>query len=125
VLLIGDAAGMVSPMTGGGIRLAFHFGRRAAQTVADHLLHLGPPPEVALAPELPQFGLKLLLRRGLELAPPNWLLDLGLGTPLAHMIAQRVYFHRRGGGSMSFAEFETRLRAGGQIGLLGEGRQGK
>ncbi len=35
VLLVGDAAGMVSPATGGGIRLAFQFGRRAAQAIAD------------------------------------------------------------------------------------------
>ena len=48
VLLVGDAAGMVSPATGGGIRLAFQFGRRAAQTIADHLLHLGPAPETVL-----------------------------------------------------------------------------
>jgi flavin-dependent dehydrogenase len=40
-LSVGDAAGMVSPATGGGIRLAFQFGRRAAQAIADHLLHLG------------------------------------------------------------------------------------
>src|SRR5260221_14052291 len=45
VLLVGDAAGLVSPATGGGIRLAFQFGRRAAQAIADHLLHLGPAPE--------------------------------------------------------------------------------
>ena len=32
VLLIGDAAGMVSPVTGGGIHTALHFGRRAALT---------------------------------------------------------------------------------------------
>ena len=37
VLLIGDAAGWVSPMTGGGIRLAFRYARRAASLIADHL----------------------------------------------------------------------------------------
>ncbi len=51
VLLIGDAAGWVSPMTGGGIRLAFKFGRRAASLVADHLLNGGAAPEIALARE--------------------------------------------------------------------------
>ncbi len=57
VTLIGDAAGMVSPATGGGIGFAFRYGRRAAQLVADHLLHLGPAPDVALAKELPRFAL--------------------------------------------------------------------
>ena len=50
VLLIGDAAGWVSPMTGGGIRLAFHYGRRAASLVADHLQNQGScPGDPALA----------------------------------------------------------------------------
>jgi flavin-dependent dehydrogenase len=48
VLLVGDAAGWVSPMTGGGVRLAFRYGRRAASLVADHLLNGGAAPEVAL-----------------------------------------------------------------------------
>ncbi len=33
-MLVGDAAGMVSPATGGGIRFAFRYGRRAAQLIA-------------------------------------------------------------------------------------------
>lgn len=111
VMLIGDAAGMVSPLTGGGIRLAFHFGRRAAQAVADHLLHLGPPPEVALASELPGFALKGLMRRALDLAPPNWLINLGLGATTFRPLAQRLYFHRRRAGKTTFAEFERQLAA--------------
>jgi flavin-dependent dehydrogenase len=39
VMLVGDAAGMVSPATGGGIRLAFQFGRRAGQAIADYIAH--------------------------------------------------------------------------------------
>ena len=58
VLLIGDAAGHVSPLTGGGIRLAFRYGRRAGQLIADHLLRHGPPPEKILATELPSFTKK-------------------------------------------------------------------
>ncbi len=111
VLLVGDAAGMVSPATGGGIRLAFQFGRRAAQTVADHLLHLGPAPETVLARELPRFGLKRLLRAGLDLTPPNALVDAALATPLMRRLATRIYFHHRGPRGISFAEFEMRLAA--------------
>src|SRR5262249_19762892 len=81
VLLIGDAAGMISPATGGGIRLAFQFGRRAAQAIADHLLHLGPAPETFLARELPSFGLKRLLRKALDLGPPNLIFDAAIATP--------------------------------------------
>jgi flavin-dependent dehydrogenase len=109
VLLIGDAAGWVSPLTGGGIRLAFHFGRRAAALVADHLLNAGPAPERALSRELPSFPLKRLARRFLDLAPPNALLDLALATPPVRALAERFYFHRRGGRGMDPAAYRRWL----------------
>ena len=37
VLLIGDAAGMVSPLTAGGIHRSYRFGRLAADAIADYL----------------------------------------------------------------------------------------
>jgi flavin-dependent dehydrogenase len=111
VLLVGDAAGMVSPATGGGIRLAFQFGRRAAQAIADHLLHLGPAPATVLARELPRFWLKRLMRAGLDLAPPNMLLDAVIATRPMRWLAAHIYFHRRGATGISFAEFEARIAA--------------
>jgi geranylgeranyl reductase family protein len=95
VLLIGDAAGWMSPVTGGGIRLALEYGRRAAALIADHLQSGGPVPESRLARELPRFPIKRLLRRGLDLAPPNFLLDLALATTPARRIAEHLYFHSR------------------------------
>ena len=95
VLLIGDAAGWVSPMTGGGIRLAFKYGRRAASLIADHLGNGGPEPARALAREVPRFRAKRALRAALDLAPPNVLLDLALATAPMRRIAERLYFHRR------------------------------
>jgi digeranylgeranylglycerophospholipid reductase len=111
VLLVGDAAGMVSPATGGGIRLAFRFARRAAHAIADHLLHLGPPPETVLARELPRFGLKRLMRAGLDLAPPNVLFNTAIATPPMRWLATHIYFHSRGVKGLSFAEFEARIAA--------------
>jgi digeranylgeranylglycerophospholipid reductase len=111
VMLVGDAAGMVSPATGGGIKLAFQFGRRSAQAIADHLLHLGPKPEVALAPELPNFAVKRMMRFALDRTPANRLLSAALGTAPMRWLAQQVYFHRRGTNGQSFEEFEARLRA--------------
>lgn len=116
VLLVGDAAGMVSPATGGGIRLAFPFGRRAAQAIADHLLHLGPAPETVLARELPRFGLKQLMRMGLDLAPPNLLVNAAIATPPMRWLAAHIYFHRRSASGISFTEFEARIAA-----LAGDG----
>ena len=109
VTLIGDAAGMVSPATGGGIGTAFHFGRRAAQLLADHLLHLGPPPEIALAKEMPRFWVQHATRFALDLAPPNTLLSAVLSTPPMRWFAQHVYFRERGGKGLSFADFQARL----------------
>ncbi|MGI9481016.1 MAG: NAD(P)/FAD-dependent oxidoreductase [Hyphomicrobiales bacterium] len=110
VLLIGDAAGLVSPMTGGGIFLAFRSGRRAAQAICDYLQDLGPAPETILRKEVPRFAVKKLMRAGLDLAPPNWLLNMLLATPPMHALARQVYFHKRGGAGMGFAEYMA-LRA--------------
>ena len=95
VLLVGDAAGWVSPMTGGGIRLAFKYGRRAASLIADRLMCGGAAPELALAREVPRFRLKRALRRALDLAPSNALIDLALATTPMRRVAERLYFHRR------------------------------
>lgn len=95
VMLIGDAAGHVSPMTGGGIRLAFRYGRRAGQLIHDHLMRNGPRPDLALAGELPSFTLKLAMRRAMDIGPPNWLFNAIIATPAMRWVAQRIYFHRR------------------------------
>lgn len=44
VLLIGDAAGMVSPLTAGGIHLSYRFGKVAADAIADYLDRGAPHP---------------------------------------------------------------------------------
>lgn len=95
VLLIGDAAGHVSPLTGGGIRLAFRYGRRAGQLIADHLTRNGPAPGEVLAREIPSFRNKLLLRSIMNAGPPNWLFDLAIGTAPMRWLARQVYFHHR------------------------------
>lgn len=121
VMLIGDAAGLVSPATGGGIRYAFRYGRRAGQLVADHLQHLGPAPEAVLARELPHFLLKGAMRRALDVAPPNALVSLALKSAPMRWLAQHVYFHKRGAKGLSFAEFEAHLAALGTRGAAQSG----
>lgn len=109
VLLVGDAAGMVSPLTGGGIHPALRYGRRAGQLVADHLQHLGPVPDVALAGEFRGFGVKHALRWVMDRGMPAPLVDALVGTPLMAGIARRVFFHRRGAAQETLAEYEARL----------------
>lgn len=102
VLLIGDAAGVVSPVTGGGIHTALHFGRRAAQAVGDYLCDRCEDPVAIFERETPKYRMKLLLRRALDMAPPNALINLALMTAPMRALAQRLYFHRRGGDPASF-----------------------
>ena len=54
-----------------------------------------PAPEVSLAREIPRFRAKSALRRALDLAPPNLLIDLALATTPARRFAEKVYFHSR------------------------------
>ena len=95
VLLTGDAAGLVSPLTAGGIRLAFQYGRRAAQTIADYLDAGGPDPGLVMAREYPRFGAKIWLRRLWSAAPPNEVLNATLFTAPMRALAQWIYFHKR------------------------------
>jgi digeranylgeranylglycerophospholipid reductase len=110
VLPIGDAAGHVSPLTGGGIRLAFRYGRRSAQLIADRLLRHGPPPETVLVKELPSFGKKLALRAAMDAGPPNWLYNMLIGTPAMNWFARQVYFHRRAQEGDTLESFEKRIK---------------
>jgi flavin-dependent dehydrogenase len=108
VMLMGDSAGLVSPLTAGGIKLSFEFGRRSAHAIADHLLNAGPPPEQIIDGDLPRFRIKSALRSALSYGPPNWMYDLLIGTPPLRALAQRLYFHRKGGGG-SFEDFAGKL----------------
>jgi digeranylgeranylglycerophospholipid reductase len=112
VLLVGDAAGMVSPVTGGGIHTALHYGRRAAVLVADHLGHRGPHPAAVMATEVPRYGAKLVLRRLLDMAPPNALINAALMTAPMRRLAQRLYFHTRGESAESFEAWSQAFERG-------------
>jgi flavin-dependent dehydrogenase len=112
VMLIGDAAGMVSPVTGGGIHTALHFGRRAAQLVSDYLGDRGPHPVQALQREAPKYRAKRALRVLMDLAPPNALIDAMLMTKPARQFAQRLYFHSRGGDAAAFEAWTEAFERG-------------
>jgi len=95
-LLIGDAAGLVSPVTAGGIHTALESGWRAGHAIADHLFEGAQAPHHVLAATYPRFLWKRRMRQLFDLGPPNWLLDAGLSTPPLRALAQSIYFHRRG-----------------------------
>ena len=96
VLLVGDAAGLVSPLTAGGIHTALDSGWRAAHAIADYLLDGGAHPGATLDRHYPRFRLKRMLRRVLELNPPNSLYNSLLSSAPFTAAARMIYFHRRG-----------------------------
>lgn len=96
VLLIGDAAGLVSPLTAGGIHTAIQSGRHAAEAIAHYLQDGGPNPGFVMGAKYPRYLWKSMMRRVLDLDPPNWIYDRVLGLPPVRAFARLVYFHRRG-----------------------------
>ena len=95
-LLVGDAAGLVSPLTAGGIHAAITGGKRAGVAIADYLLDNGPEPWRAIRPSLPSFRWKRWLRRIYDRGPPDLLYDLALDNSLFRTFARLVFFHNRG-----------------------------
>jgi digeranylgeranylglycerophospholipid reductase len=91
VVLVGDAAGLVSPLTAGGIHTALAFGDRAGHLAADYLTAGGPHPGPALARAYPRFRAKGLSRRAFE-ALPDAALDALACLPA---LAQGAFFTRR------------------------------
>jgi flavin-dependent dehydrogenase len=96
VVLVGDAAGLVSPLTAGGIHTALRSGRAAGIAIASRLLDDGPPIEAALKQTYPRFLLKRPMRMALDLRPPNALLDRAMDSTAFRRLAQTVFFHHRG-----------------------------
>jgi digeranylgeranylglycerophospholipid reductase len=95
-MLIGDAAGMVSPLTAGGIHTALHLGRLAGLAITDHLMDAGRDPVQIVRAATPRFIAKRLLRASYDALPSNALYDLALNSNLFRLLAQTIFFHNRG-----------------------------
>jgi len=97
VLLLGDAAGQVSPLTAGGIHPAMQLGRSAGIAIADYLSDGGPDPASVVRGSLPSYACKKALRTLYEGLPPHdGLFDFLFGLPWFRSIAQLVFYHHRG-----------------------------
>src|SRR5262245_59273555 len=110
-LLVGDAAGLVSPLTGGGIHCAFRYGRRAALAVCDYLCDHGMHPGAAMALQYPSFMAKRLARIAMNAEPPNAFYNLVLGDRGFLALARLIYFHRRGALSDATIGIEAALES--------------
>lgn len=93
-ILTGDAAGIVSPLTAGGIHSAWKHGWAVGEAIARHLRHGGPAPEEAALRAVPRYRTKRLLRFAFDRLQMDWPFDLLIGTPPLRWAAERVYFNR-------------------------------
>jgi digeranylgeranylglycerophospholipid reductase len=96
-ILIGDAAGIVSPVTAGGIHSAWEHGWAVGRAVAAHLRDGGPMPEEVAIEAAPRFRAKRALRWAYDRLQFDWPFDLLLYSPPLRWAAERVYFHKRRG----------------------------
>jgi digeranylgeranylglycerophospholipid reductase len=95
-LLVGDAAGMVSPVTAGGIHTALKHGLSAGHAVAEFLEGKYEDPHQWFAASYPKFRIKRLLRFLFDRFQSDVLFNVMLATGPMRMAASQVYFHRRG-----------------------------
>ncbi|HKU71072.1 MAG TPA: NAD(P)/FAD-dependent oxidoreductase [Burkholderiales bacterium] len=96
LLLVGDAAGMVSPLTAGGIHTALKHGLAAGHAIADFLSGRGEDPSGSFVRSYPTFRTKRLLRFLFDHFQSDMLFNLLLGTRPMRAAASIVYFHRKG-----------------------------
>lgn len=96
VMLVGDAAGIVSPVTAGGIHSAWRHGWDVGEAIAKHLRHGGPPPEQVAIDAVPHFRAKRILRSAYDRLQMDWPFDLMLNSAPLRWAAEQVYFHKRG-----------------------------
>lgn len=95
-LLVGDAAGMVSPLTAGGIHTALKHGLMAGYAIADYLDGKCEDPSLWLMRSYPKFRGKRLLRFAFDHFQSDVLFNLLLSTKIMRMAAGTIYFHRKG-----------------------------
>ena len=94
-MLVGDAAGIVSPVTAGGIHSAWEHGWTVGRAVAAKLRDDGPAPELIAERAAPRFRSKRLLRCAFDRLQMDWPFNLLLHTPPLRWAAEQVYFHKR------------------------------
>ena len=96
VLLVGDAAGMVSPVTAGGIHTALKHGLAAGHAIADFLNGRAEDPSGWFVRSYPRFRTKRLLRFLFDHFQSDALFNRLLGTKPVRRAAGIVYFHHKG-----------------------------
>ena len=110
-ILTGDAAGIVSPVTAGGIHAAWDHGWAVGRAIASHLRDNGPQPEQAAIDAAPRFRAKRALRWAYDRLQFDWPFDLLLHSPPLRWAAEQVYFHKRRSESAQSPGLRVRQRS--------------
>ncbi len=92
VILLGDAAGTVSPLTAGGIHTALHYGEMLAGLIVSHEDGAGPHPIDVLEKRYPRFRVKQAMRWAFENLAPDWALNALIASPPFSALARAVFF---------------------------------
>ncbi|HET7561815.1 MAG TPA: NAD(P)/FAD-dependent oxidoreductase [Rhodanobacteraceae bacterium] len=95
-LLVGDAAGMVSPVTAGGIHTALKHGLAAGHAIADYLAGRREDPSGWFVDCYPRFRAKRVLRFLFDHFQSDAAFNLLLATRPLRAAAGLVYFHHKG-----------------------------
>lgn len=95
VLLAGDAAGVVSPVTAGGIHSGLRHGAEVGRALVQ-ALDSGIPPRASSIRAIPAWRRKRALRWAFDHLQWDWPFDLLLKSPPLRRMAEQIYFHRRG-----------------------------
>src|SRR5260221_14605967 len=94
-LLVGDAAGLVSPVTAGGIHTALVDGFAAGHAGAEFLGGRSADPQRSFVGRYPRFCLKRLLRFGFDHLQRDWLFNMGLASRPLRWAPGRLHFPKR------------------------------
>jgi flavin-dependent dehydrogenase len=104
VILTGDAAGIVSPVTAGGIHSAWEHGWTVGRAIAaqlrdgeasGHCANAIASAERIAIEAAPRFRTKRALRWAYDRLQFDWPFDLLLYSPPLRWAAEQVYFHKR------------------------------
>ncbi len=94
-MLIGDAAGMVSPLTAGGIHRAYRYGRLAGLHIARHIQDNGPDPGQTIRDLYPQRRWQQAARWVFDRIPVGAITELALRTPrVFRRVIGKIFFDR-------------------------------
>jgi len=96
LILTGDAAGIVSPLSAGGIHSSWRHGWAVGDAIGLHLRGQGPAAEQVARRVAPTFRRKRLLRWAMDHLQQDWPVNALLRTATLRRVAEQIYFHQRG-----------------------------